>query len=129
MGSLPALRFHLVFQEPSMLYDRDLAISMMGDAELFDELTLMFIEDAPGYLAELDTAFSAGNFADLARTAHTLKGLFATFAAESFRERALDLEMAAKAKDPELCRDLIPIVKQNTLALSAAFSAAAKKAP
>ncbi|MDR0997292.1 MAG: Hpt domain-containing protein [Zoogloeaceae bacterium] len=109
-----------------MLYDRDLAISMMGDAALFDELTLMFVDDAPGYLAELDSALAAGHFEDLARTAHTLKGLFATFAAEAFRERALDLEMAAKAGDAELCRDLIPQVKENVQALSAAFSAAAQ---
>jgi signal transduction histidine kinase/DNA-binding NarL/FixJ family response regulator len=107
---------------PKLVCDRTAAIAMMGDEELFDQLAAMYIADAPGYLHELDAAFAAADADQLARAAHTLKGLFATFAAAG-ETVAQQLEQTARRGDLSSCAELVAAVRTHTEALATALAA------
>ncbi|MGE4125932.1 MAG: response regulator [Pusillimonas sp.] len=80
------------------LYDWDRAVEMLGGEEdLLCSVLSMFIEELPGYLATLESDLAAGEAAGVARTAHTLKGLLATFCADSAMQAAATVEQQAKA--------------------------------
>lgn len=106
-------------------FDRTAAIAMMGDEELFDQLAEMFRADAPGYLAELDAALAEADGTRLSRSAHTLKSLFATFAAPGGEAIARQLEHSAR--DGDTTRDvaewqaLADQLRQHVEALSTAL--------
>jgi signal transduction histidine kinase/CheY-like chemotaxis protein/HPt (histidine-containing phosphotransfer) domain-containing protein len=103
------------------LYDRATAIDRIGDAELFDDLVRMFCDDAPGYLAEMDAAAAASDSERLARAAHTLKGLCATFAADPGEAAASRLEQTARRGDLADAGTQLAGVRQQIEALLAAL--------
>lgn len=105
------------------LFDRAAAVERMGDEDLFDELAQMFVARAAGHLTEIDRSLAAGEAAELARAAHTLKGLCATFAAAPSEAAALQLEQAAKRGDLAACPALAAAVRIQTEALTAALAA------
>lgn len=104
------------------IFDRVRAIDMMGDEALFEELAGMFIADAPGYLYEIDAALAAADGPRLARNAHTLKGLFATFVAPEGEATARQLELNAQSGALADCDALAGRVRQQAEALSAALA-------
>jgi signal transduction histidine kinase/DNA-binding response OmpR family regulator len=104
------------------VFDRAAAINMLGDEELFVQLADMFVADAPGYLQELDVALTRADGPRLARAAHTLKGLFATFAAASGEGVARQLEQTAQAGELADCGALVAAVREQTGALCAALA-------
>jgi len=104
------------------VYDRAAALAMMGDESLLAEVAGMYIADAPGYLAELDAALANGEADRLARAAHTLKGLFATFVAPAGQSVAQQLEQEARAGNLAACGALATAVRTQTEALAAALS-------
>ena len=95
---------------------------MMGDESLFDEVAGMFVADVPGYLAEMDAALAAADADRLARTAHTVKGLFATFAAAAGETIARQLEQAARSGNLAGCGELAASVRTQAEALAAALA-------
>lgn len=103
-------------------FDRSRAIEMMGDEELFQQLAGMYVADAPGYLQEIDAALAAADSPRLARAAHTLKGLFATFAAASGEAVARQLEQAAHQGTAEFYTELVQQVREQAEALAAALA-------
>ncbi|MDX9994010.1 MAG: ATP-binding protein [Rhodocyclaceae bacterium] len=103
------------------IYDRVLALDRIGDAGLFDDLAAMFVADAPAYLAEVEQALAAGDSERLTRSAHTLKGLCATFAATVAEAAAGRLEQAARAGDLAACVPQVPQVRMHVEALLAAL--------
>lgn len=105
------------------VFDRGRAIEMMGDEELFQQLAGMYVTDAPGYLHEIDDALAAADSARLARAAHTLKGLFATFAAAPGEAVARQLEQTAHQGATESCTELVQQVRAQAEALAAALAA------
>ena len=105
------------------IYDRTAALAMTGDEELFEELAQLFVQDMPSYLAEVDEALAAADATRLARAAHTLKGLCATFVAKESESTARQLEQAARAGDFTACSALAPQVRAQTEALAAALTA------
>jgi HPt (histidine-containing phosphotransfer) domain-containing protein len=99
---------------------------MMGDEEIYLEVAAMFVADAPGMLGELDQALAAGDWPALTRVAHTLKGLLATFAAESGEAAARQLEAGARAGNPEgNCANLTAEVRRQAERLIVELSAEA----
>jgi signal transduction histidine kinase/CheY-like chemotaxis protein len=106
------------------VFDRAAVIDMLGDESLFKEIAGMFIADAPGYLASLDQGLAAADWPLVARSAHTLKGLFGTFAAKAAEAEARQLEHAASAADGDACLRLAPAVHRHTEALAAALASA-----
>jgi CheY-like chemotaxis protein len=105
------------------VFNRAMVIDMLGDEDLFNELASIFIADVPGYIAELDQALETADWPRLARAAHTLKGLFATFAASAAERDGRVLEQAANTADTEVCTRTVPLIRAHTLALAEAMKA------
>jgi signal transduction histidine kinase/ActR/RegA family two-component response regulator len=103
------------------IFDRAAAIAMMGDAELFEELATMYIADVPGYLRDLDAALAAADGDGLTRAAHTLKGLFATFAAAPGQTIAQRLEKSARDGNAAACTELVAAARTHAEALAGAL--------
>ena len=96
---------------PEEVYDRADALSRIADdEELLTTLIEMFQDDAPRYLAEIDTALAASDWSALGHAAHTLKGVLATFSARSGERIARELEDAAKADQASACVALVPLM-------------------
>lgn len=102
--------------------DRQRAIDMIGDADIYDELAQIFIADAPQYLRELEQACAASDWPSLTRHAHTLKGLFGTFAFDEALAEARQLEDAAKMVDIPTCQTLTPMVARGIQELVSALA-------
>ncbi len=77
------------------VFDYAVALERIGDAEVLQEVAAMFVASAPEEIGELEAALAAGDWPSLKRVAHTLKGLFATFAASDGEQMARELELAA----------------------------------
>ncbi len=69
---------------------------MRGDSELLRELIGIFLAELPKWLGELREAIAKGDFEQVRRTAHTLKGSVATFAADKVHAATLFLETMAR---------------------------------
>jgi signal transduction histidine kinase/CheY-like chemotaxis protein/HPt (histidine-containing phosphotransfer) domain-containing protein len=104
------------------IFDRQAAVAMMGEESLFNKVAEMFVTDAPAYLAEIDAALAVGDADRLARVAHTLKGLFATFVAPEGQSIAMQLEKMARTGNPGACSELVNAVRAKVEALSAALA-------
>jgi HPt (histidine-containing phosphotransfer) domain-containing protein len=88
VGAAAATTRHPPAQDVS---DRVLA-RVGGDRALLAEISRLFIDDAPGYLASVRLALDASNGEALRRAAHTLKGAAANFDAEGVVAAARALE-------------------------------------
>ncbi len=55
---------------------------LSGDQELFRELAIYFVEDAPELLRAMRAGLAEGSAEDVRRAAHSLRGLAANFDAE-----------------------------------------------
>ena len=81
-------------------WDRDAALqSVDGDRELLVEMAVLFLQDSARLLGDIELAVQAGDAAGLHRSAHTLKGSVANFAAEEAYQTALQLESIGKSGD------------------------------
>lgn len=67
-----------------------------GDEEIFTVMIDMYLQDLDSYCNNLANALQAGEQANLQREAHTIKGLFATFADEAGTQAAYSVEQLAK---------------------------------
>lgn len=81
-----------------------------SDENLLHEIALVFIEDVPGIAAEIEAACLRNDFADVARLAHSLKGLCATFGAEPARTFAQRLELDAANCRPAVTMEKIQVL-------------------
>ena len=94
------------------VHDRAAALeAMAGDEDIYREVLAVFVGDAPVQVAACETALAAGDLPGLARAAHTLKGLFATFAAVPAEQAARQLELAARGHDPAACNEHLARVR------------------
>ena len=80
-------------------YDHTEAVAALGDEQLFAEIATMFIADAKRYQTEIGEALATRNWPQLIRSAHTVKGLAATFIARQTETVARQLEMVAGTHD------------------------------
>jgi two-component system, sensor histidine kinase and response regulator len=83
------------------VFDADAALQRLeGDAELFLMLRAIFQEDSVVLFEKLSAALASGDLASVERAAHSLKGLSANFEATEAAEVALQIEAAARARQP-----------------------------
>ncbi len=68
-----------------------------GHRQLLQELAVMFFEDAPQLLDQLEAAVAAADAVESRRLVHSLKGLVATFYAQPTCEIAQSMESEAAA--------------------------------
>ena len=77
-------------------WDESAALKFLeDDEELLAELMQLFIENAPQQLDNLNSTLANKDFAALAQTAHTLKGMTGNFFAEPATRLAAELEFSA----------------------------------
>lgn len=67
-----------------------------GDAQFFEEVAAVFIDDCPRMLAHLTDARAAGDLSALRQAAHALKGAVGNFTEGPAREAALITEQLAR---------------------------------
>jgi two-component system sensor histidine kinase/response regulator len=85
-------------QAPENVLDRQLALSRVGgDQQLLREIAVLFIQDCPRALAEIQEAVTRGDAANLENAAHGLKGSVANFGARDAVEAAFRLEQMGRA--------------------------------
>lgn len=95
------------------IIDREDALSRIGgDEALLQTLIDMFLADYDDYVRNIDEPFAAADWARFTRGAHTLKGVLATLSAHRPHDKAVALELAAKAEDPAASQRLIGELKQ-----------------
>lgn len=75
-------------------------LARAGDDRVFyRELLDLFLDDARQRLVQLESALSAGDLAQVASTAHSIKGAAANLAAERARALAWAIESRGRAGD------------------------------
>ena len=78
-------------------FDRAEVIERLGgDEELYRAVAAMYVQDSPGYREALEASLAAADVGMLAREAHTVKGLLATFSCDAWAMLARDIETLAK---------------------------------
>jgi signal transduction histidine kinase/CheY-like chemotaxis protein len=113
-----------VAAEPNdAVFDRAATLEMIGDEALFRELAALYVSQTPGALQELDDALAVSDWPVVARSAHTMKGLFATFSAAPAEAHAKLLEQAATLGNGDACLNLAPALRDHALALAGALDA------
>jgi len=75
------------------------AVLAGADQNVIEIIGALFLEQYPGNIAEIEAAIAEGDRVRLARSAHTLKGLFRTFSADIPADFAAALEASAKTGD------------------------------
>lgn len=81
-------------------FDRAAALARLGNNEtVFQALKETYFQECPLMLLAIREALRAGDAASIHRTAHTLKGMLATFSAQPAGAAARRLEEAAAAAD------------------------------
>jgi HPt (histidine-containing phosphotransfer) domain-containing protein len=87
-------------QAPENVLDRELALSRVGgDQQLLREIAVLFIEDCPRALAQIQEAVARADAAKLENAAHALKGSVANFGAREAVEAASRLEQMGRANE------------------------------
>ena len=82
-----------------------------GDRRLLRELVGVFVEEAPGRLAELRRGAAARDAATVERVAHSLKGSAGLLGAASLHAASAELEERALAKRVDGVADLVARVE------------------
>lgn len=74
-------------------------LGLQGNKKLLKEISGMFLDELPKYLAAIQEAVQQGDSHKLDRASHTLKGAVGNFAATSSFEAAHAIEMIGKSGD------------------------------
>ena len=88
-----------------------------GDVDLLREIIELFLGDYENRLDEFRRLFDSGDTAGLAAAAHKFKGAVGNFAARAAWEAALNLEAAARRKDPAEIEEAVRLLAEETVAL------------
>lgn len=83
-----------------------------GDLEFLGETLEMLEEDYPDLIEEVQNAAASGDAEALAKSAHTLKGMFSNFCAEPAEAAARELEMKGRQNEIDGAADAVVILKQ-----------------
>jgi CheY-like chemotaxis protein/HPt (histidine-containing phosphotransfer) domain-containing protein len=103
-GLLPATAAEIasepVDQQTEAVFDRAGALSYVdGDIDLLREMAVLFLSEYPRQMTVIQEAIATRDSQALTRTAHSLKGVVATFAARGAYEAVLRLEMMGQSGD------------------------------
>ena len=99
-----------------------------GDAELFQEVAAVFIDDCPRMLGELKVACERGDLVALREAAHALKGAVSNFTEGPARETALAAEQQARHGQSEAFQTA-EILEARITEVSAALARATRPSP
>ena len=82
-----------------VVFNREQAISALGDAELLAEMAEVFLSEVCGLLERIRCCVSDGDAVGLGQAAHQLKGAASNFYAECTVEAALRLEQMGRQNE------------------------------
>jgi CheY-like chemotaxis protein len=94
-----------------------------GNRVLLAELVRLFIEEQPGLLETLESALRDGDAKELARGAHTAKGVFANLSAPLAQQAAVEIELLARHGELALATDVFLRLKAQVKLLEAELRA------
>lgn len=101
-----------------MKFDANELDLMFGDdPEIFEEIFADFKDTYGEMLTGIESAIQSKNSGDLEITAHTLKGVLATFCSVSAKEIAYELENSGKNSNFEGCEEKFTLLKSEVGAL------------
>jgi HPt (histidine-containing phosphotransfer) domain-containing protein len=93
-----------VMSNQNLLDEKAALEALSGDRQLLGELAVMFVEDVPGMLDELEEAADRQDIATACRIIHSLRGLCSTFFATDVVNLAFRLEHDVKSDNLESLR-------------------------
>lgn len=109
------------------LLDWPVALShVRGDVDLLRELAGIFLEEWPGWLADLRRGLDSLDFNLAHRIAHTMKGSFGAFAAKAPHAEAEAIEFAARDQKPADAGSALARLEQQMTTLLPALTAFAR---
>ena len=85
----------------------DLRGSMGSDGGAFARIVNLYLSRTPERIVLLQTLVAAGDFAQIAKETHTLKGSSASIGAARVADTCLQIEKASKAQDAKLLAELV----------------------
>ncbi|WP_347248162.1 response regulator [Zoogloea sp.] len=104
------------------VYDRQQVLSNLGDDEdLLAQLVVMYVEDEPRLVADIEAAVVAGDAEALYGSAHALKGAVSNFCAARAQAKAQQLERMGRERRLENAPAALAELKQELAALREAF--------
>jgi len=107
----------LTMSEFPVLEPEEFEEQVGGDRELMVEIIDLFFEERQRQVPEMRLALANGNFVQLSRLAHTIKGSLGSLRATRARWRAHELEFAAGGAEGNLCRESFSAFEQDLAAL------------
>lgn len=94
-----------------------------GDVEFFAELVETFLEDAPNLIREMESAFAAGNAAEVRRLSHGLKSNGNDFGATDFAQLCAALEHQTAGGNLDGAGDQISAISREFARVKASLEA------
>jgi CheY-like chemotaxis protein len=85
---------------------------MSGELQTFRESLALFLEQIPARLEKLRTGIAQGDLRQIGEQAHSVHGAAATIGAEALGAASRRLQEAARAAQPEQCRQLLATLEQ-----------------
>ena len=85
---------------------------MDGDESLFDKLLGMFLNDALIQIDRIQEHLKGEDLAGVRLRAHSLSGAAVNICANALQKAASEVEAAAKDRDLDRSRKLVPILQQ-----------------
>jgi two-component system, sensor histidine kinase and response regulator len=117
-------RRNMSYQTPENALDRQLALARVGgDKQLLQEIAVLFLEECPRALAEIQEAIAHGDAAKLENAAHALKGSVANFGARDAVAAALRLEQMGRARDMSGAAAILPTLESALAAVCVELAA------
>jgi len=96
-------------------FDRKGALAILGDdEELFREIRDMFLDEAPGWLSQLESLVKEKKAEEVREAAHQIKGAISQFCAKKAQQSALQLEKQGEDKKVDLLADTFGDLKVAT---------------
>jgi DNA-binding response OmpR family regulator len=87
------------------------------DDDLLIEIIDLFLIECAAQVSEMRTALAAGNYDQLSRVAHTIKGSLSNLYAGVAKAHAQDLELAAKNGDAQQSGSLLQVLESDLAVL------------
>jgi HPt (histidine-containing phosphotransfer) domain-containing protein len=82
-----------------------------NDLDLLDEMIELYLSSSPALVADIESAVAGRNSEQLARGAHTLKGVLRNMCASTCADAAFELEKLGKTNDFERASDRFATLK------------------
>jgi HPt (histidine-containing phosphotransfer) domain-containing protein len=85
-----------------------------GDRELLVRIIDFVVEDSPEYVKRMETALQCGEYGEVERAAHSLKGLVSNLHCRAVQDKAFEIEGLAHVRDRHSIKAAIESLGQLT---------------